>query len=73
MDDWDDIIGGIETEKNEWDEEWFCPSCEFGPIAEDKGKCDRCGCKNEQKFIDDGLELDEDGWGEEKETVEEIY
>ena len=34
MDDWDDIIGGIETEKNEWDEEWFWQACEFGPMKE---------------------------------------
>ena len=72
MDDWDILLDTGE-EKNKWDEEWFCPSCEFGPIAEDKGKCDRCGCKKDQKFREDGLELDDDGWGEEKETVEEIY
>ena len=29
--------------------------------------------KKDQKFREDGLELDDDGWGEEKETVEEIY
>ena len=29
--------------------------------------------EKDQKFRDDGLELDDDGWGDEKETVEEIY
>ena len=39
----------------------------------DMDKCDRCGCKKDKKFSEDGLELDDDGWGEEKEAIEEIY
>ena len=50
-----------------------CQACEFGPMHGDKNKCDRCSCKKDQKFREDGLELDDDGWGDEKETVEEIY
>ena len=39
----------------------------------DDTKCERCGCKKDAKFRDDGLDYEEDGWGEEKEEVEEIW
>ncbi len=36
----------------------------------DLTKCDRCGCKKDQKFKAYGD--DDDGWGEEAEEVEEL-
>ena len=54
----------------DWEDEWVCPSCEYGPMHGDLEKCDRCGCKKDQKFNEYGL--DDDGWGEETEEVEEI-
>ena len=72
MDEWD-ILLEDEEQKEEWEHEWFCQACELGPMHGDKNKCDRCSCKKDQKFREDGLELDDDGWGDEKETVEEIY
>ena len=72
MDEWD-ILLEDEDKKEDWENEWVCPSCEFGPMHGDKVKCERCGCRKDKKFRDDGVEFDEDGWGEEKETVEEIW
>jgi hypothetical protein len=70
-DDWDMLLEEVETE-DDYADDWYCQSCELGPIAEDKDKCPRCGCKwNEQ--CPPGDEMDEDGWGEEKEYVEEIW
>ena len=69
MDDWEDIIGGIETEKDEYDGEWFCQACEFGPMKESMTKCDRCGERKDIKYAED--EYDADGYLIEKQ--EEIY
>jgi len=69
MDDWDDIIGGIETEKDEYDGEWFCQACEFGPMKESMTKCDRCGERKDTRYAED--EYDADGYLIEK--PEEIY
>ena len=70
-DDWDILLS--EDEENEWDNEWICQACEHGPMKADDTKCERCGCKKDAKFRDDGMDYEEDGWGEEKEEVEEIW
>ena len=49
MDEWD-ILLEDEDNKEEWEHEWTCPSCEFGPMHGDLDKCDRCGCKKDKKF-----------------------
>ena len=69
MDEWEDIIGGIETEKDEYDSEWYCQACEFGPMVEAMKKCDRCGENKDARYSED--EYDEDGLLKEK--SEEIY
>ena len=68
-----DILNTIleDDHREEWEDEWMCPSCEYGPMASEANKCERCGCKKDQKFNEHGL--DDDGWGEETEEVEEIY
>ena len=73
-DDFEDILDTLEDEdrREEWEDEWVCQQCEYGPMHGDLDKCDRCGCKKDKKFkeYDD---FEDDGWGEEKEIVEEIY
>ena len=70
MDEWDDLMNGAEAEeKNAWDDEWFCQSCEFGPMTEAMKKCDRCGEKKDIKYLED--EYDADGYP--IESPEEIY
>ena len=71
MDDWDNILGGLETEKDEYDGEWYCQSCEFGPMTEAMKKCDRCGEKKDTKYAED--EYDADGYPIETNEPEEIY
>ena len=68
MDDWDILLDTGE-EKNEWDEEWFCQACEFGPMKESMTICDRCGENKDTKYAED--EYDADGYLIEK--PEEIY
>ncbi len=69
-DDFNDILETLEgEEKNEWDGEWICQTCEFGPMPEEMKKCDRCG---ERK----GIQYDEDEYDDDgllKEKYEEIY
>ena len=70
MEDFDDILETLEgEEKNEWDGEWVCQSCEFGPMPEEMKKCDRCGERKDVHYNED--EYDEDGLLKEK--YEEIY
>ena len=70
MEEWDNLISGAEAEeKNEWDGEWFCESCEFGPMPETAKKCDRCSENQNAKWPTE--DIDEDGYP--KEEVEEIY
>jgi hypothetical protein len=72
VDDWDILLEDDEGKKEAWEHEWVCQSCEFGPMHGDLDKCDRCGCKKDKKFRDN-IEYEDDGWGEQKETVEEIF
>ena len=69
MDDWDNILGGLETEEHDYDGEWFCQACEHGPMKESMTKCDRCGERKDIKYAED--EYDADGYLIEKQ--EEIY
>ena len=70
MDDWDNLISGAEAEeKNAWDGEWICQTCEGGPWTEEMKKCDRCGEKKDIKYFED--EYDADGYPIDK--PEEIY
>ena len=71
MDDWDNILGGLETEEHDYDGEWYCQSCEFGPMTEAMKKCDRCGEKKDTKYAED--EYDADGYPIETNEPEEIY
>tara|TARA_B100001142_G_scaffold318096_1_gene359818 strand:+ start:1557 stop:1796 length:240 start_codon:yes stop_codon:yes gene_type:complete len=70
--DFDDMLETLEDEEQRqpWEDEWMCPSCEHGPMDADSTKCGRCGCKKDQKFKLFGD--DDDGWGEETDEVEEI-
>jgi uncharacterized paraquat-inducible protein A len=53
MDDWDNILGGLETEEHDYDGEWFCQACEFGPMKESMTKCDRCGERKDIKHSEE--------------------
>ena len=70
-----DILNTLleDDHREEWEDEWVSPSCEYGPMSGDLNKCDRCGCKKNAKFRDDGLQAD--GWEEEdiESEVEEIW
>ena len=47
--DFDDILETLDDEEHreDWEDEWVCPSCEYGPMHGDLEKCDRCGCKKD--------------------------
>ena len=43
--------------KDEFQDEWWCRECEYGPMEEKDNKCHRSGAKNNQYFKDEV-----DGW-----------
>ena len=59
MDDWDKILSDVALEetRDEFEDEWWCRECEYGPMNKEDGKCQRCGAKNNQ-YVRDEL----DGW-----------
>ena len=68
-DEWDLLL---DESSDEYDDDWFCQSCEHGPIGTEKNKCPRCGTKWGEQYPPEE-NYDDDGWGEEKEVVEEIW
>jgi len=72
LDDWDKILSDVALEetKDEFEDEWWCRECEYGPMNKEDGKCQRCGAKSNQYFKDEI-----DGWEDpdvDKE-VDEVY
>ena len=72
MDEWDKILNDVALEetKDEYADEWFCESCEMGPMTEKEDKCTRCGAKSGKVYNDDS-----DGWDDSdiESEVDEVY
>ena len=69
---WDDLLDDIDSpESEEYADDWYCQSCEFGPIGEADDACPRCDTHWNEKFPGMEDECDEDGYPVEK--YEEVY
>ena len=71
MDDWDKILNDVLDEtKEEYADDWWCSSCEHGPMTEKESKCSRCGARSGKIYDNDS-----DGWESEdiESEVEEIW
>jgi len=71
LNDWDKILCDVNLEEEkEYADDWWCSSCEHGPMTEKETRCSRCGEKN-------GKVCDEEptGWEDEdiESEVEEIW
>jgi rubrerythrin len=73
MEDWEKIIDTLDDniEEDEFVDDWFCAECSHGPMGEADDECSRCG--EPHPTLKKKTPVDEDGWGEEIEEVEEIY
>jgi hypothetical protein len=71
MDDWDKILNDVLDEtKEEYADDWWCSSCEHGPMTDKETKCSRCGARSGKIYDNDS-----DGWEDEniESEVEEIW
>ena len=73
MDDLDNILTNIDLEEEKLDTEdkdWYCHSCEHGPMMDNDTNCTRCGTKHSFH-----QEEEISGWEDEdiEAEVEEIF
>jgi uncharacterized paraquat-inducible protein A len=71
LDDWDKILSDVDLEEEkDHTDDWWCSSCEHGPMTEKETKCSRCGTKNGKVYNEEPT-----GWEDEdiESEVEEIY
>ena len=66
----------MEEEDNqnlEYADDWYCMSCDYGPMNDEHDKCERCD--EPHPTIKKGTKVNEDGWEDEdiESELEEIY
>ena len=74
MDDLDNILTSIDLEEEKLETEekdWYCSSCEHGPMMDNDTNCSRCGEKHSANHHEEEMT----GWEEPEleEEVEEIW
>jgi len=65
---YEDLLDDIDMDE-EYQEDWYCGTCEQGPISTSIDKCPRCGAHYDEQYPEESH--DEDGYPVEK--YEEIY
>ena len=71
IEDWDKILSDVDLEEEkDHADDWWCSSCEHGPMTEKESKCSRCGTNNGKVYNEEPT-----GWEDEdiEAEVEEIW